>query len=148
MKAKIDLETVRAFCDRCPFNRWLGLTIVEIGDNWLRMTMPWKTDLLSSPELQLVHGGVLASLIDSACGYAAALVAGHTGPTVDLVTDYHKAAVPGPLEARAEVIRAGRSLITARAEVRDCEGNLVASGRIVAFGARANNLGGKVPPPA
>lgn len=137
---KLDTAAIRALCDRCPFNRWLGLRIVESGAGWLVMELPWKNDLLSSPERQLIHGGVLASLIDTACGYAAAIAAGHAVPTTDLFVDYLRAADPGPLFARAEVVKLGRSLATVHARVEDTNGHLIATGRIAVMSSRVNNL--------
>jgi uncharacterized protein (TIGR00369 family) len=50
-------------------------------------------------------------------------------PTIDVRVDYHKAAMPGDLTARARVVRMGSQYSTAEASVYDQEGALVASGR-------------------
>jgi uncharacterized protein (TIGR00369 family) len=43
--------------------------------------------------------------------------------------DFHRAAMPGPLLARASVIKLGGTLATAEARVLDESGALLASGR-------------------
>jgi uncharacterized protein (TIGR00369 family) len=47
--------------------------------------------------------------------------------------DYHRAAMPGPLLARAAVIKLGGTLATAEARVLDEHDELVASGRALFF---------------
>jgi uncharacterized protein (TIGR00369 family) len=43
--------------------------------------------------------------------------------------DYHRAAMPGPLVARAAVVKLGGTLGTAEARIYDERDNLIASGR-------------------
>jgi uncharacterized protein (TIGR00369 family) len=49
--------------------------------------------------------------------------------------DYHKAALPGDLVARARIVRLGSQYSTAEASLYDKEGALVASGRGTYFTA-------------
>jgi uncharacterized protein (TIGR00369 family) len=76
---------------------------------------------------------VLASLIDLAADYAVAARLGRGAATVDMRVDYHRAAMPGPLVARAAVIKVGGTLATAEARVFDERDELVASGRALFF---------------
>lgn len=115
--------------DRCPFNKWLGLRIVEVGHGELHATSVWRDEMMGAPERKLIHGGVLASLVDAAGDYAVATMLGHASPTVDLRTDYHRVAAYGDLTLRAKVVKLGRSVSTADASVFDKDGKLVASGR-------------------
>jgi uncharacterized protein (TIGR00369 family) len=43
--------------------------------------------------------------------------------------DYHRTALPGPLVARARIVKLGGTVATAEAEVFDGNDRLVASGR-------------------
>ena len=50
-------------------------------------------------------------------------------PTIDLRVDYHRAAMPGVLTVRGEIVNFGRQFSVAEAKVFDHEGRLLASGR-------------------
>ncbi|MFY0405406.1 PaaI family thioesterase [Solicola sp. PLA-1-18] len=78
-----------------------------------------------------IHGGALATILDSACGCACQtlLPQGVAYTTVDLQVRFHKAARPGSgtLRARAEIIHPGRRNMTAEAKVHTEDGTLIAS---------------------
>ena len=131
------LEKFQAMMSRCPFNRWLGLQALSFSAEGVEIRLPWRDELLSSPEAQSMHGGVLASVIDAAGSYAVAARVGRGIPTVDLRIDYHRIARPGDYTARGRVIHLGRTLATAEAQVYDAAGTLVASGRGAYFSAVA-----------
>ena len=50
-------------------------------------------------------------------------------PTIDLRVDYHRAAMPGVLTVRGEIVHFGKQFSVAEAKVFDKEGRLLASGR-------------------
>jgi uncharacterized protein (TIGR00369 family) len=118
---------------RAPYHQWLGIELTALDDEGIEITMPWRDEFLSSVDPPYSHGGVIAALIDLAADFAVAARAGRGAPTVDLRVDYLRAAGPGPLKARGRVLRLGRSLATADAEVFDQEGRRVAAGRAVFF---------------
>jgi uncharacterized protein (TIGR00369 family) len=135
------LEKFQAMMSRCPFNRWLGLKALSFGDEGVEILLPWREELLSSPEAQSMHGGVLASAIDAAASYAVAARVGHGIPTVDLRVDYHRIAKPGDYTIRGSVIHFGRTFASAEAHVYDGERVLVASGRGLFFSGAAARSG-------
>ncbi len=92
-----------------------------------------------NPERRYTHGGILAAIIDVAADYAIAAQLGRPVPTIDIRVDYHKAAMPGDLTAKARVVRMGSQYSTAEANVYDQEGALVASGRGTYFTAPPND---------
>ncbi|MES2183987.1 MAG: PaaI family thioesterase [Pseudomonadota bacterium] len=124
-----DIGAMQAIVDRSTFNRFLGLRVTALDAEKLVLHMPWQAGLVSSPELQSTHGGVLATLVDVACDYAVAALVGHAVPTVDLRIDYHRIAKPGDLTVEARVLHLGRTLACAEAVVLDAAGARVASGR-------------------
>jgi uncharacterized protein (TIGR00369 family) len=129
----LDFETLAAMVKGCPFHEWLGVELVSLDATGIAIRMPWRAEFVSDPERGYVHGGVLASLIDLAADYAVAARLGRGAPTVDMRVDYHRAAMPGPLLARAAVIKVGSTLATAEARVLDEHDELVASGRALFF---------------
>lgn len=78
----------------------------------------------------MVHGGLLATMMDSAMGCAiqTTLKAGTGYSTVDLQVTYVKAAKTdtGLLKCHGRTIHTGGKIATAYAEVRDSAGNLFA----------------------
>ena len=112
-----------------PFHRWLGVTLQRLEAGEIAIALPWREEFVSEPTIRYTHGGILAALIDLAADYAIAAKIGRGVPTVDMRVDYHKAALPGPLVAKASVIKLGGTLATAEARVFDEAGALIASGR-------------------
>jgi uncharacterized protein (TIGR00369 family) len=81
--------------------------------------------------LGIMHGGVLATLLDSAMGIAAGTLAppGHLVVTVQLNINFIRPAWCGEtLVATGEVFHAGRQTAVARGEVHTSTGTLIGSG--------------------
>jgi uncharacterized protein (TIGR00369 family) len=81
--------------------------------------------------LGIAHGGVMASLLDTAIGVAASSLtpADHWAVTVQLNVNFIRPAWEGEtLVATGEVLHAGRQTAVGRGEVRTAGGVLVASG--------------------
>jgi len=78
-----------------------------------------------------VHGGILATLLDSALGCAvhSKLAAGIAYTTVDLAVTYVRPATrdTGRLTCEAELLHLGRRIGTARARIVDADGRLYAT---------------------
>lgn len=73
----------------------------------------------------VVHGGVTFTLADSALGYGIYKVVGKPCTTAEMKINYLKPVSSGVLTARSYILRAGRRLVVARAEVC-CRGEAVA----------------------
>ena len=118
-----------------PFNRWLGFKVLKMDDSGLELKATWREEWVVNPDRRYTHGGILAAIIDVAADYAIAVQLGRPVPTIDIRVDYHKAAMPGDLIAKAKIVRSGGQYSTAEAYVYDSEGALVASGRGTYFTA-------------
>lgn len=123
------IDKANKFINRSSFNRWLGMTCIDADLEQIVLMIKWREELISSPELQSTHGGILAALVDCAADYAVALKVDHPVPTMDLRVDYHRIAKPGDLRAEGRVIHLSKRFATAEALVFDMEDKLVASGR-------------------
>ena len=126
---KLDFAALDVLVRGSPFHRWLGVGLSKLTPDLVELTLPWREEFVSDPKIRYTHGGILATLIDLAADYAITARLGRGVPTVDLRIDYHKAAMPGPLLARAHVIKLVGTLATAEAHVYDEAGALIASGR-------------------
>ena len=132
---KATLEQLQALISRGPFNQWLNFTVVKSDAEGIEVTAKWREEWVVNPERRYTHGGILAAIVDVAADYAIAAQLGRPVPTIDIRCDYHKAAMPGDLTAKARVVRMGSQYSTAEAYVYDTEGALVASGRGTYFTA-------------
>jgi uncharacterized protein (TIGR00369 family) len=131
----ITIERLQQLITRGPFNRWLNVVLVKAGDEGVEMKATWREEWVVNSDRRYTHGGILAAIIDVAADYAIAARIGRPVPTIDLRVDYHKAASPGDITAKARVVRLGGQYSTAEASLYDTEGALVASGRGTYFTA-------------
>ena len=115
------------------FNEWMGLKIVDLDEEKIKITMTWREEMISNPKARVTHGGILGALVDVTADFMIAAKLGAPAPTVDMRVDYHRAAMPGDLKAVGRIIRIGGTFSTAEAEVFDGDGKLVASGRGLYF---------------
>jgi uncharacterized protein (TIGR00369 family) len=132
---KPTLEQLQALVTRGPFNRWLDFAFLKSDESGIEIRATWREDWVVNPERRYTHGGILAAIVDVAADYAIAAQLGRPVPTIDIRVDYHKAAMPGDLTAKARVVRMGSQYSTAEASVYDKDGAMVASGRGTYFTA-------------
>ena len=131
----VSVEKLQELISRGPFNKWLNFTVVRAGADEVELKAAWREEWVVNPERRYTHGGILAAIVDVAADYAIAAQLGRPVPTIDIRVDYHKAAMPGDLTAKARVVRMGSQYSTAEAHLYDKDGALVASGRGTYFTA-------------
>ncbi len=116
----------RASFGRQAAMRLIGGRLARLEPGYAEVALDFRDDL--TQQKGFVHGGIVGMIADSACGYAAySLMAA----TSSLVTVEYKINILAParrgLLARGEVIRAGRTLTVAKADVYDEAGAHVAA---------------------
>jgi uncharacterized protein (TIGR00369 family) len=113
-----------------PFFELLGLQAEEATTDFARMRLPFTTDLQQARGL--VHGGAIASLIDSAGVLAikATLPDAIGGSTVSMTVNYLAPARQIDLIAEARIIRRGRSIVFLDVDVIAPDGERVAKGQL------------------
>jgi uncharacterized protein (TIGR00369 family) len=126
---RLGLAKLQAVIDRSSFNRWLGMQVLCVDSEKVTLGIRWRDELVSSPERQSIHGGVIAALVDCCADYVIAAQIGRPVPTIDLHIDYHKVAKPGDLTATATITHLGNSMGVASVLVNDAQNQLIASGR-------------------
>ena len=131
----IGVDKLQELISRGPFNQWLNFTVLKGGKDGVEIRATWREEWVVNPDRRYTHGGILAAIIDVAADYAIAAQLGRPVPTIDIRVDYHKAAMPGDLTAKARVVRMGSQYSTAEASLYDKDGALVASGRGTYFTA-------------
>jgi uncharacterized protein (TIGR00369 family) len=128
-RTDVDLAILQSRLDRSPFNSWLGLKIASATAEGVVFEMEARPEFISTPERQVVHGGVIASLLDAAAIYAVIAATGVLQSTIDLRVDYHAAARVGKLRGLGAALRLGRNVSSAEARILDADNKMVASGR-------------------
>ena len=116
-------------------SKLLGEKILEAKDGRARMELPVVPQLLNPGGF--LHGGALATLVDSA-GTVAIMAAPSNaehrpGVTTDLNISYLAPTKDGSVIADARAVKVGRTLAFADVEVRRGDGTVVAVGRITKF---------------
>ncbi|HKR10701.1 MAG TPA: PaaI family thioesterase [Pyrinomonadaceae bacterium] len=120
-------ERIERALDAVPFARLLGLNVESVEPGRAVMSLPIRDD--HKQNHGVVHGGAIASLIDSAMAFAIIpmLAENEHTTTVDLTIHYLRPLTEGKAKATARVVRAGRRVIAVSAEVMDQNERLVAS---------------------
>ncbi|MBD2839750.1 PaaI family thioesterase [Pseudomonas sp. JM0905a] len=112
-----------------PFLQSLGVELVHWARGEAEFRMPIEACHLNRQGM--LHGGLVATLLDAACGYAGLHTAeGEAevhGVTVMLNIVYLQAARSGTVLARGRVSRNGRSLYFAEASLLGGDGGLLAT---------------------
>jgi len=115
---------------RSPFFQFLGMKIVEQVDGRSTIELDMRPEFLNVSGIP--HGGVIASLIDSACGVAATWVPPGAPRrkvmTLSLTTHYIAPAQGPRIKAIGRVRGGGRKTVICDAEVFDADGTLLATG--------------------
>ena len=110
-----------------PILEVLDISEGTVGDGWIEFVMrpqPFMLNLAGT-----VHGGVLATLVDSAltCALVTRLPQGMACVSIDLQMRFFRPARMSAetLTARAEILNAGASIGTTQGEIRDGKGRLI-----------------------
>lgn len=123
-----------------PFPAHLPFKLVSIGLDEARVELEIGPNHLQP--LGTVHGGILATLIDTATFWAAFLVLPEDSGlvNVDLKLNYLRPVNRGKLIADGRCLRAGRTISYAEAHVKDGDGRLVAHGTSTLMALPGNPL--------
>ncbi len=139
------LATLYERVGAAPFSHHISMQLVEIGMDRCRIELEATTKHLQP--FGIVHGGVMATLIDTATFWAA------FGPipqdagliNVDLKLNYLEPGHPGRLIAEGTLVRGGRTVSYAEATVRSEEGKVLARGASTLMILPGKGLGIPIP---
>lgn len=111
-------ERVRDSFARQRVMTTLGASLTEVGPGRAEITLPFRDDL--TQQHGFLHAGIVATIGDSACGYAAfSLMPADAGVlTVEYKINLLAPAKGTLFRAVGQVLRAGRTVTVATAEVR------------------------------
>ena len=110
-----------------PFARLMGMELVDIRPNEAVIKIEMRDDLRQPSGV--LHGGVTATLIDTAMAFAVRtrLEDHEFTATIDLTVHYLRPHTAGTLSCTARVVRAGKRVLTISADAHNEEGKLIAT---------------------
>ena len=122
-------DQLQAVLETCEFDRWLGLSIQSLDESTLTVMLPFRTEIVGTPKIKHLHGGVVASLIDATGCYLLIGLLNKRVSTASLVVDYLRPA-HGNLVAVARLVKMGSRICNVTVEVTGEDGKLAATGRL------------------
>lgn len=95
----------------------IGGELTRVEPGVIEITLPYRTDL--TQQHGYVHAGIITTIADSACGYAAytLMPPGSDVLAVEFKVNLMRPAKGERFVARAEVMKSGRTLTVVRADV-------------------------------
>lgn len=109
------LQTLQAVNQTASFNRWAGFEVVRAAAGEAEIRMAWREEDMGQ-YAGFLHAGLIGAMLDTACGYAAATVAGRVLASHFSVNCLAPAVGPS-FVARGRVVKAGRKQVFAGAEL-------------------------------
>ena len=111
------VEEVRDSFTRQTIMNLIGGELTRVEPGVIEITLPYRADL--TQQHGYVHAGIITTIADSACGYAAytLMPPGSDVLAVEFKVNLLRPAQGDAFVARAEVIKSGRTLTVVRADV-------------------------------
>ena len=126
-------EIIKGFIPNSPLVGLLGIELTEIEPDRAVLRLPYRPELATIGDV--VHGGAIAALLDTASMAAAwsddTKPDAIAGATVSMSVDYVAAARGVDLVAVGRAVRRGRSLCFCEVEVTEPSGAVIAKGLAV-----------------
>lgn len=117
-----DERTLQGYLDEAPLHAVFGALRVLRGDGSISIDGTLSSVVENGRGTGVVHGGVLATLLDTATTFALISATDRDWTTVDLRIDYLRPVGVGAVVVEARVLHAGRRTGRAQAHLSDAEG--------------------------
>ena len=111
-----------------PFSNWMGIEMTAVEHGRCELQLGLEPHHLNPGGI--AHGGIAASLLDSAIGLAlrTTLPEGATHATLQLQVTYLRPIPAGTITARGTAVHAGKRIEYGEGELLDAEGRMAARG--------------------
>ncbi len=121
------INDLRKLVNSMPFNALVGIHVARLHSDGLTIECTVRDDLRNLAGV--LHGGVLATLVDAAVGIALTRHFGGRRPftTAELKINYTRPVKEGKVRARARLLKVGTKLCVGAVEVTNGENQLVAA---------------------
>lgn len=120
-------DRIRRSLEQATFAKFLGIELESLEPGVAVVVLELNDNFKQNNGV--IHGGVIASVIDTALALAilSVLPEGERVTTVDLTISYLRPLIEGKARATARVLRAGKRIIAASADVAGDNGNVAAT---------------------
>ncbi len=117
-----------------PYMKHLGMEFVEGGDGYVKLRLPFKKENTTAADA--LHGGAIASLIDTTGSLAAWTTAEmgsprYFGSTVAITANYLSGIIAEDCYAEGRVLKRGKEIIYSDVRVTTGDGKLCAQGNVI-----------------
>lgn len=121
------LERIHQALAEVPFAKLVGIELEDIDSGVAMLALEVRDELKQNNGL--VHGGAIATLIDTAAAFAvlSLLPVDEQASTVDLTVNYLLPLRSGRARATARVVKVGRRVIVVSVDMTDRAGSLAAT---------------------
>lgn len=109
------IALVRTVNEAAAFNRWCGFEVVSCAPGAVELAMPWRSEV--GQYSGFLHAGVVAALIDTACGFAAATLAGPRLLAAHFAVNCLRPASGQRFVAKARVVKPGKQQVFTACEL-------------------------------
>lgn len=135
------MQAAQYFFDQIPFNRLVGIQVDSLSTEAVHMHVMMREELVGNHIQGILHGGVIASILDVAGGAMALIGALQRLPelpvvermmslsklgTIDMRVDYLRPGRGKRFDAVSTVLRSGNKVAVVRTELHNDEGYLIA----------------------
>ena len=103
------LQMIQKINTMAEFNRWCGIEVTVAEAGTVEIQMPWRSEV--GQYAGFLHAGLIGTLIDTACGFAAATVAGPHLLAANFSVNCLRPAQGQKFIARARVVKPGKSQV-------------------------------------
>ncbi|MCK5637949.1 MAG: PaaI family thioesterase [Flavobacteriaceae bacterium] len=120
--------------NQMPANKLLGLEILELKEGFTKIHIPFKEEFIGDFIQKRWHGGIQASIADTAGGIAAmTTMTSMTDKvsTIDMRVDYLHGSQPKDFYAEAEIIKSGKRIVKVDIKLYHEIENIIAVARCV-----------------
>ncbi len=120
-------DLVRSLIVGSPLGRLLGFEIEQVEPDRVRVRLPFRPEVTTIGDL--VHGGAISALVDTAATAAAWTGAEPTearGTTIGFSLNFLNGARGETIAAEARVIQRGRSIVICEVDVGSASGQAIA----------------------
>lgn len=136
-------QLAKIFIEQVPFNQVIGLKLKHISSERCEIEFSMKPELIGNFHQKILHGGVVATTLDSVSGSMAAigLLEKHAFGegeefaerikrlgTIDMRIDYLQPGRGEFFTASAKLLRVGNKVAVTRSELHNEDGEIIALG--------------------
>lgn len=127
-------DRMRKVIEAMPFSKNLGMELEDVSDGYAKLRLRFKKE--NTTAMDALHGGAIASLIDTTGAMAAWTTAEiatprYFGSTIGVNVNYLSGAIAEDVLAEGRILKRGKEIIYTDVRATNEKGKLLAQGTVV-----------------